>query len=290
MKYILITGTNSYIGTKVENYLKQWPDLYSVTVLDMLDPSWASFDFSCFDCVYHVAGIAHADDGKGGAEEQAKYKSVNTDLVIKTAEKAKNSGVKQFIFMSSSIVYGDSAPVGKSKLITAKTVPHPAGYYGQSKLDAEAGIKALASDSFKVCILRPPMIYGSGCKGNYPKLSKIAQRFPFFPKIDNKRSMLYVGNLAEFVRLMIENEESGVFWPQNREYSNTSELVGLIARAHNRTIPIIPGLTWAVRLAGNVTDIANKAFGSLAYDMDLSNYKEEYRLYSLEQSIMETEK
>lgn len=290
MKYVLITGANSYIGTQVESYLKQWPDLYKVTVLDMLNPSWTDFDFSVFDCVYHVAGIAHADNGKGGAEEQAKYKSVNTDLAVKTAEKAKASGVKQFIFMSSSIVYGESAPVGESKLITADTVSHPSGYYGQSKLDAEAGIKTLESDTFKVCILRPPMIYGPGCKGNYPKLSKMAQAFPCFPKVDNKRSMLYIDNLAEFVRLMIDNHESGIFWPQNSEYSNTSELVRLIAKAHNRTVYLVPGLTWAVRLAGHITDTANKAFGSLAYDMELSNYKEEYRLYSLEQSILETEK
>lgn len=197
----------------------------------MIDGSWRKKNFSGYDVVYHVAGIAHSDNGRISAEKEKLYRSVNTDLTIETAKKAKADGVKQFIFMSSAIVYGDSAPIGKAKVITKDTVPSPANCYSDSKLQAELGILPLQDESFKVCVLRPPMIYGKGSKGNFPTLEKMADKLPIFPKVQNQRSMLYVGNFVEFVRLMIENEEEGIFWPQNAEFSNTSELVRMIAEA-----------------------------------------------------------
>lgn len=289
MKKILITGANSYIGVSFDNYMKQWPDKYRIDTVDMIDGSWRQKDFSGYDVVYHVAGIAHSDNGKISAEKEKLYRAVNTDLTIETAKKAKADGVKQFIFMSSAIVYGDSAPVGKTKLITKGTAPTPANCYGDSKLQAEYGIKPLEDDSFKVVILRPPMIYGKGSKGNYPVLSKMAKKLPFFPYVNNQRSMLYVGNLIEFVRLMIENEESGMFWPQNAEYSNTSELVKMIAEAGGKKMHLIKGVVWALKLMSCFTGLVNKAFGSLSYDLSMSEYTDNYRKYSLIESIRATE-
>lgn len=289
MKNILITGAGSYIGTAVEAYLMQWPERYRVDTVDMIDGSWREKSFAGYDAVYHVAGIAHSDTGKVSDERKAFYYKINTDLTVETAKKAKKDGVKQFIFMSSAIVYGDSAPIGKDKLITRKTPVSPANFYGDSKVQAENGILPLNDDTFKVVILRPPMIYGKGSKGNYPVLSKLAQKMPVFPRVENARSMLYIGNLAEFVRLMIENEEQGIFWPQNGEYSNTSELVKRIAAAHGKKLPLVKGTAWALKLLSYVTGLVNKAFGSLRYDMTMSEYKCEYRKYSLEESITLTE-
>ena len=118
MKRILITGANSYIGTSFAEYMAQWPDAYQVDAVDMIDGTWREKDFSGYDCIYHVAGIAHSDVGVITEEQKSLYYKVNTDLTIETAQKAKNEGVKQFIFMSSAIVYGDSAPIGKRKVIT----------------------------------------------------------------------------------------------------------------------------------------------------------------------------
>lgn len=289
MKRILITGANSYIGTSFESYLKQWPDKYQVDTVDMIDGSWRNKDFSPYDCVYHVAGIAHSDTGNVSEERKAFYYKVNTDLTIETAEKAKREGVKQFIFMSSAIVYGDSAPIGKEKIITRNTPASPANFYGDSKLQAEIGISKLDDESFKVVILRPPMIYGKGSKGNYPILSKMARKLPVFPKVKNKRSMLYIGNLVEFVRLMIENEERGTFWPANKEYSETSQLVKMIAKANDRNMLLIPGFLWALKILSHFTGLVNKAFGNLSYEPSLTEYKENYRIADLEQSIKETE-
>lgn len=289
MKKILITGAGSYIGTSFEEYMKQWPDKYQVDTLDMIGDDWMKYNFSGYDTVYHVAGIAHSDNGKISKEKAKLYYDVNTKLTVRTAMKAKKSGVKQFIFMSSAIVYGDSASIGKKKIITKDTPVSPANCYGDSKVRAEKGLRKLEDENFKVVILRPPMIYGKGSKGNYPLMSKLAQKMPVFPYVDNCRSMLYIENLMEFVRLMIENEERGTFWPQNAEYSNTSELVKMIGKAHGKRIILLRGCTIPLKVMGLATGIVDKAFGNLAYDQKMSKYKEEYRKYSINESIWRTE-
>lgn len=289
MKKILITGANSYIGVSFENYLKQWSDQYSVDTVDMIDGTWREKDFSSYDAVFHVAGIAHADTGHVSEERKAFYYKINTDLTVETAKKAKANGVKQFIFMSSAIIYGESAPIGKTKVINKDTVPSPANFYGDSKLQAENGILPLQDENFNVVVLRPPMIYGKGSKGNYPVLSKFARKLPVFPYVKNERSMLYIENLCEFIRLMVENEEHGIFHPQNDEYSNTSELVKMIAAVHGKKILAVKGFGWALKIMSHLTGLVNKAFGSMSYDMRISEYKENYRVCELKGSIERTE-
>lgn len=291
MKKILITGANSYIGTSFEKYIKEnYPNDYIVDTVDMIDGTWREKNFSGYDSVFHVAGIAHSDNGKISAEKEKLYYAVNTDLTVETAKKAKADGVKQFIFMSSAIVYGDSAPIGKTKVITKETPVNPANCYGDSKVQAENGIRPLNDETFNVVILRPPMIYGKGSKGNYPLLAKIALKTPIFPYVKNKRSMLYIENLCEFVRLMVENDEQGTFWPQNAEYSNTSELVKMIAEAHGKKVILVKGFGWALKILSCMTGLVNKAFGNLSYDAALSQYKKDYHKVSFQESIQNTEK
>lgn len=290
MKKILITGANSYIGTSFEKYINDnYADQYQVDTIDMIDGSWREKSFKGYDVVYHVAGIAHSDSGKISPEKEKLYRSVNTNLTIETAKKAKADGVKQFIFMSSAIVYGESSKIGKKKLITKDTVPSPANCYGDSKLQAEIGILPLQDSKFKVCILRPPMIYGKNSKGNFPQLEKYAKKLKFFPYVKNERSMLYVGNLVEFVRLMIENEEQGIFWPQNAEHSNTSELVKVIGAANGKKVHLVKGFGWLLKFMGLFVNKISKAFGNLTYESSMSEYKVNYRKYSLENSVRETE-
>ena len=290
MKKILITGANSYIGMSFEKYINEnYSDKYIVDTVDMIDGTWREKNFSGYDSVFHVAGIAHSDNGKISPEKEKLYRSINTDLTVETAKKAKADGVKQFIFMSSAIVYGDSAPIGKSKIITRDTLVSPANCYGDSKVQAENGIRPLSDKNYKIVILRPPMIYGKGSKGNYPLLAKIAAKTPVFPYVKNERSMLYIENLCEFVRLMIENEEHGTFWPQNSEYSNTSELVKMIADAHCKKLRFVKGFGGLLNLMGHFTGAINKAFGNFSYEMDLSKYSTEYAKVSVADSIKKTE-
>ena len=104
MKKILITGADSYIGTSFERYIqKNYPNEYTVDTIDMTDERWCDTDFSCYDSVFHVAGIAHSDTGKISEEKAKLYYAVNTELTVETAKKAKADGAKQFIFMSSII-------------------------------------------------------------------------------------------------------------------------------------------------------------------------------------------
>lgn len=285
MKKILITGANSYIGTSVEKWLARYPDKYLIDTVDMRDNSWREKDFSKFDVVFHVAGIAHVSSDP---KMKDIYYKVNRDLTIETARKAKEEGVKQFIFMSSIIVYGDST--WNTRVINRNTVPTPSNFYGDSKLQAEEGIKPLEDEKFKIVILRPPMIYGKGSKGNYPKLSKAAQKLPIFPDIDNQRSMLHIDNLCEFVKLMIDNEESGLFFPQNAEYVKTSEMVKLIAEAHGKKIRLIKVFNPIIRLMSVKIGLINKVFGNLVYEKSMSDYRENYRTRNVKEAIRITEK
>jgi len=290
MKKILITGANSYIGTSVERYLQQWPESYQVDTLDMVDGSWREKDFRGYDALLHVAGLVHQPKTKNDPGEADRYDRINHLLAVETAQKAKAEGVRQFLFLSSASVYGLSAPVGKVVMIHRDTPLNPADNYGISKKKAEEGLQTLQDEQFQVAILRPPMIYGKGCKGNYRTMAKLARKLPVFPYVENQRSMLYIENLCEFVRLMIEHEEQGIFWPQNAEYSNTSELVRMIAAAHGKRIVLVKGFTWALRILSLATGLVNKAFGSLAYDMEMSRYPVEYRVATLEESIEKTER
>lgn len=289
MKKILITGANSYIGTSFEHWLGKYPDQYIVDTVDMVDGQWKNKKFSEYDVIFHVAGIAHVDTKKATKETQDLYYKVNRDLTIETAAKAKSENVKQFIFMSSIIVYGDSSSIKKRRVIDKNTIPQPANFYGKSKLQAEQGIMNLKSDNFKTVVLRPPMIYGKGSKGNYPKLASFAQKLPVFPNVDNQRSMLHIDNLCEFIRLMIDNEEQGIFFPQNAEYVNTAEMVRIISEIHGKKIILTKVFNPLLKFLGLFVDMVNKAFGNLVYEQDMSVYKLDYRIRDLYNSIKLTE-
>ena len=298
-KKVLITGANSYIGESFqvfaeENYEKN----FEIDTLDMLDPEWRKKDFSAYDIVYHVAGIAHADVGNVSEEVKQKYYAVNTDLSIEVARKAKEEGVKEFIFMSSMIVYGDSAPYGKRKIIDKNTVPHPANFYGDSKLQADVGVRELADANFKVIVLRPPMSYGKGSKGNYPILAKLAKKLPIFPEVTNERSMLHIDNLCEFLcQIMLIKEitnESVVLIPQNVEWTKTSDMVHEIAKVSGKKIISLKMLAPAVwiggKIPGKIGELVNKAFGNNAYSQDMSEYEGiDYRMVDLKESVEKTE-
>lgn len=298
-KRVLITGSNSYIGESFKAYAaKHYISNFSIDTLDMLDPAWKNKDFSMYDIVYHVAGIAHADVGNVSDEVKEKYYMVNADLAVDVALKAKKEGVKEFIFMSSMIVYGESSPYGISKIIDEHTVPAPANFYGDSKLQADVAVRSFADNKFKVIVLRPPMIYGKGSKGNYPALSKLAKKLPAFPNIANARSMLYIGNLCEFlcqIMLIVEfNYNSIVLIPQNAEWTKTSDMVKTIALVHNKKIRLLGFLCSFVSLGskmpGKIGGLINKAFGNYCYAHEMSVYPElNYQLETLKESIKKTE-
>jgi nucleoside-diphosphate-sugar epimerase len=258
MKKILITGANSYIGTSFEKWLAQWQDEYIVDTVDMIDGTWKEKDFSKYDVVFHVAGIAHIKETK---ENASLYYKVNRDLVYEVAKKAKVDGIKQFIFLSSMSVYGMEAGV-----ISKDTVPAPNSNYGKSKLQAEELIAQLEDSIFSIAVLRPPMIYGEGCKGNYIRLEKFALKSPIFPDIKNKRSMIEIDTLCAFVKLLIHEGSRGLFLPQNEEYVCTSEMVKKIAEMHGKKMHMTKLFNPLLKLFK--IGMVNKVFGDLVYEKD----------------------
>lgn len=295
-KRVLITGAKSYIGESFEAYAKANYGLnFDIDTADMLDTAWKKKNFSGYDAVFHVAGIAHADIGGVDAAVKAKYYAVNRDLAIETASKAKAEGVKQFILMSSIIIYGDSAPYARKKLIDEHTLPSPANFYGDSKWQADKGVRDLASESFHAAVLRPPMIYGKNSKGNYPVLAKMAKCLAVFPDVNNERSMLYIDNLCEFLCKIILSGEGGIYFPQNAEYTKTSEMVKAIADAVGHSIKVTkllrPAIAAASHIPGKVKGLVNKAFGNLVYDRKLSLYAGlNYQVSNLRDSIDASER
>lgn len=290
MKKILITGAGSYIGQSVRAYLQQWPKDYQVDMVRMSDGSWKEKSFRGYDALLHLAGIVHQEQSKTDNSQAGQYEQVNTQLAVETAQKAKSEGVGQFIFMSSASVYGLTAPFGKTVMITKDTPLKPIDNYGISKAKAEEGLQRLADDDFRLAILRPPIVYGKGCKGNFVILEKLAKRLPAFPKVNNMRSMIYVDNLSELIRLIVDDRAQGIFCPQNNEYSNTSDVVSQIAHANGKGMLLIGGFNWALKLMRHVTPKVDKAFGSLCYDFEVSRYSRDYCVKTQYESILETER
>ncbi|MFH0422992.1 NAD-dependent epimerase/dehydratase family protein [Streptococcus sp. A11] len=281
MKKVLITGANSYIGTSLEKWLKESKNMYHVDTLDMVDPSWINTDFSIYDSIFHVAAIVHQNEKK---IDKQLYDEVNRDLPVRLAEKAKNAGVRQFIFLSSMSVYGN-----KEEYITRVTEEKPSTYYGKSKLAAEKGLKKLETSTFKIVILRPPMVYGPKATGNYTRLSKLAKITLVFPKIENQRSMIYIDNLLEFVKKTIDLELSGLYFPQNKEYVNTSSLVKTIRSVHQKNTFLTSFFNPLIRRLKSVNQI-KKLFGNLTYDVQLSQYEFDYQVVDFKTSIILSEK
>ena len=255
-KTVMITGVAGYIGTALKNWLQNKG--YCVNGVDTKQVKPEEIDMSGCDTVVHAAGIAHQKETKENAH---LYYEINRDYAVKTAMNARKSGVGQFIVLSSMSVYGKNT--GR---ITKATKPNPNTHYGKSKYQADLEFEKLRSDQFKVCILRPPMVYGKGCKGNYQTLRKLALRTPFFPDWINKRSMIYIKHLCDFIEQLIRKEETGLFFPQNQEYVCTADMVQRIAKEHGHTVRIMKALNPFLRIP--FLPYRDKVFGSLIYDCE----------------------
>lgn len=281
MKNILITGAGSYVGESVRRYILAKDSSYQIDAVDTVGDNWKKVDYTKYDVVFHVAGIAHVN---ADPKMEPLYYKVNRDLTIEVAKHAKAAGVKQFIFMSSQIVFHESRSL-KAEVLTTETKPAPNGFYGDSKLQAENGLHELESEEFKVCILRPCMIYGPNAKGNFPRLAKLACKTPVFPEWHNKRSMLYIDNLAEFVKQAIERELEGTFYPQNRELADTVEIIRFFAKEVGHKVWITRLFNPFIWLGSFILQPINKMFATYYYDPKMSKMEFDYQLVSFEESL-----
>ena len=266
MKRILITGKTSYIGTSFASYIKDNPE-YQVDTISVRGEDWKTQDFSVYDVVLHVAGIAHKKETK---ENQQEYFNVNYTLTKELGKKAKDEGVSQFIYLSSMSVYGVTEGV-----ITKDTIPNPTSAYGKSKLEAEKYLETLQSDDFKVAIIRPPMVYGKNCPGNFAKLEKISRISFCFVDSNNQRSMIYIKNLSEYITIIMNNYNYGIMFPQNINYVNTFSIYETIRKTRLKKYVRISNR----RIKSTNINILNKVFGDLVYDKQID--KIDMRSYNI---------
>ena len=280
---ILITGAGSYVGESVRKYILAKEPLFQIDAVDTMGDNWKKADYSQYNVVFHVAGIAHVN---ADPKMEPLYYKVNRDLTLEIARHAQEAGVKQFIFMSSQIVFHESQSL-KTEVLTAETEPNPNGVYGDSKLQAEQGLLALRAEGgeMQICILRPCMIYGPNAKGNFPRLVKLGRKVPVFPAWHNNRSMLYIDNLAEFVLQAINRELEGTFYPQNRELADTVEIIRFFAKEAGRRVWITRLLNPFVWLGSFVLQPINKMFATYYYDPEMSKMDFDYQLVSFDESL-----
>lgn len=286
---ILITGKGSYIGFHIKTYFEKFGHM--VTTVDTVSDEWKSVDYSLYDSVVHVAAIVH-DDAKTAYSEL--FKKVNTELPYEIALKAKENGVKQFVFISSMAVYGAEKSLDKeSSVLNKDSKLEPTSLYGISKLEAEKLLAQLQDDNFKVSFVRPPNVYGPGCRGNYIYLfKKLADLLFICPYVytDIRQSMIYIDNLSELIRLIVENDSSGYFSPQDDVAPNTVEIITTIRDISGKK-------TRYSKVLGNIIKIfrkmslVNKIYGGVCYSDDYSEcFDNKYQIVSFKEGMETTYK
>lgn len=264
--HILIIGKNSYIGNHIDEWLSQHG--HQVEQLDVLTDEWKTFDYSPYDAIVHVAGIVHQPN----CQDWDLYKRVNTDMPISIATMAKEQGVKHYVFFSTMGVYGVGKKL-KRNIIDEQAPLNSDSMYGKSKLMAEEGLQKLQDGTFNMAFVRPPSVYGKGCRGGYiTGFTSIARKLPVIPcAYENvKQSFIYIDNLSELVRLVIEKNLKGVFCPQDDKAVNANELLQAILYGIGKKYRSSRLLGLFVRLF-SFLPIVNKAYGGIEYARSLSD-------------------
>lgn len=287
MLKIIITGKNGYLSNSLKRYIENLSD-NKIELLDLKNESWINQDFSSIDCIVHTSAIVHKNQKKYTLEE---YRKINTYLTKSLAMKAKSEGVKQFVFISTMSVYGVEPSCFKKTIIDKNTVPLPKTKYGISKYEAEKELINMNSDDFIVTIIRPPIVYGKDCPGNYNLLRKLTLSIRIIPKINNMKSMIYIDNLCELVKQLIEKKIRGVFMPQNSDIVSTSKLSCSIAENNNKRVVEFAFIAPFVYAASLIVPQIKKAFGNEFYDLKLSDsIPVKYNIIDFEESVKLTEK
>lgn len=294
MKKVLIIGKNSYIARKLMIYIsKMNKGGIEVNGVSASNGEWKQKSFEGYDSVLFLAGKVHQKETKGNRKE---YEEVNYKLAIKVAQKAKDSGIKQFIYMSTAAVYGNAGQERGNVIIDDNTPLVPKTAYGISKRKAEIALLQLEqkyNQEMIVCIVRPPMVYGDNCPGNFMRLWKVALKTPVFPLIHNERSMIAIHNLCEFLYQAIIKEKRGIYHPQDKEYVETSKLVGYIRKQKGKGILYVKMFNAILRVLVKKVGVVEKVFGDYKYKKEISEYEgvvyQKYRMKDVVRKILSVE-
>lgn len=281
MKKIVITGAGSFIGQCITKWFVQKNKDYFIEEVDVQNESWKEYSFKGCEAIIHVAGIVHLQEKEG---MWPLYHSVNCNLTYDIAKKAKADGVKHFVFMSTKAVYVPNTPH-----IIPSTPTGPRKMYGKSKLQGEEKLKTLSDDTFKVSIVRAPTVYGEGCRGNFPRLVKMSQKLHIFPKLPNKRSMIYIWNLCDFIYRIIDTPINDmILYPQDKEYCGTLKMMEGLWRARGEKYYLSSFMALGVKIVLKLKNegTLHTMFTDSVYDKKMSNYYNfEYCVYSFEDAM-----
>ncbi len=227
---ILITGSNGFIGSY---FIEKYKKLYNINFFSFRKNKLENLIFDQIETIVHLSALVHQ---MGGATQE-EYTNINVNQTLNLAKKAKNSGVKHFIFMSTVKVYGEET----TDVYTEKSVCNPEDDYGKSKFKAEQELQKLEDENFKVSIIRTPIVYGYGVKANINNLISLVKKVPILPfsNIQNKRSMVYVGNLCHLIDTLIIKEKSGIYLAADDNLLSTTKLIELISKSLDKKVFLI---------------------------------------------------
>jgi len=285
---VVITGENSYIGNNIQSYIQNNDEEVEICQLDVVGEKWREFDFSGYDVVVHVAAIVHRKD----IVVWEPYNKINVELTLEIAKKAKSQGVKQFVFLSSMAVYGAEKSLSKKKSVISREYElNACSMYGRSKHLAEQKLTEIEDENFRVAIVRPPNVYGPGCKGGYITMyAAVVRKLPAIPKAFTsvKQSVIYIDNLSRFIYLLIVGQKRGVYTPQDSASISAVEIMQYISEALklNKKTSNFWGLGLYLM---SFLPLVRKGYGGVTYREDESHSEEfDYQLVSSKEGIERT--
>ena len=259
-KSIVLTGASGFVGSRFRLLNNE---KYLIRTIPWEELSDDELELDGIEVVVHMAALNH----RMGQVADEHYVNSNFKLSKTLGEQAKACGVGHFVFLSTVKVYGETNIGGKP--FTETDSCHPVDAYGKSKLDAENALKALESDSFKVSIIRSPLVYGPGVKGNMERLIKLAATaYPLgFKGIENERTMVFVDNLIALVDAVINSGQAGVFLAGDDHPISTSDAVSMIRKAMGKNPKLFQTPKFIIDLVGLIVPkLKTRLFDSLLFD------------------------
>jgi len=257
MKKLLLTGAHGFIGSYFQ---KKYAHKYAIQTFSFLKDDMETLHVKDVEAIIHLSALVHQ---MGGASDEA-YEKINVDQTLLLAHTAKESGVKQFIFMSTVKVYGEENDVAYTEISPC----HPQDAYGKTKLKAEQELQKLADENFVVSIIRTPIVYGGGVKANMHNLMKLIDNIPLLPfaGIHNKRSFVYIGNLCALLDALIDQQNGGIFLASDDTPISTTVLIQELAKAKKRKLFLIKLPLFASFLKWVKPSFYKRLFESLTVD------------------------
>ncbi|MBI5975582.1 NAD-dependent epimerase/dehydratase family protein [Staphylococcus canis] len=279
---ILLTGQTGYMSQRLHDFLTR--EGYRVDQISLRSQNWHHHTFEHYDTVIHLAALVHNNQPDA---TMVDYMNVNYHLTRQLAVKAKAEGVRHFIFFSTMAIYGKEGRLNQSEEINQTTEATPKTPYGISKYKAEQMLLKMHGDTFKVAILRPPMIYGKNAPGNFSKLIKLAKFVPVYPKIDNQRSVLYIETLEKYIKETIETKAYGIFHPQNAEYMSTNAAIQEMRRVMGKSTYCVKVPRFILKSIAHIS-IIQKIYGNLFYSQNIDGLQRKIEQDKIEITFRKT--